>query len=247
MSTARIRAIASCLPERVVTNEELAERLQLADPDEIFRNTGIRERRAVAEGECASDLATRAARKLLDSGAVRPEDVEFVLFCSQTPDYYLPTTACLIQDRLGLPKTVGASDIAQGCSGYVMGLAFMKGLIESGQIRGGLLLTGDSITRFANPRDRSVATLFGDAGTATFLSSDGPGGLLGVTVFGSDGKGGPSLMIPAGGSRLPRSAETGVEHTDASGNIRSQNDLYMDGKEIFASRSASFRKPSRLY
>ena len=228
-----LRAVASHLPERVVTNEELAERLGIADPEEIFRNTGIRERRVAAEGECASDLATAAAKKLFDSGAARPEEIDFILFCTQTPDYYLPTTACLIQERLGLPREAGATDIAQGCAGYVIGLSLIKGLIESGQSRGALLLTGDAITKLTNPRDRSVATLFGDGGTATFLSSSGAGGRLGVTIFGTDGRGAPALITPAGAARKPRTAETARERTDAAGNPRSEDNLYMDGKEIF--------------
>lgn len=234
MSTDRwatIAAIRSQLPARVVTNAELAVDVGWT-AEEIFAKTGIAQRHVAGPDECVSDLATTAAEKLLrDTGADRSR-VDFLILCTQTPDHLLPATACLVHARLGLGAQCAAFDINQGCSGYLYSLGLASALIRSGMAAQGLVLTGDTYTKFINPRDRSVRTLFGDAATATLVrAADWPG--LDHFVLGTDGSGARNLIIPAGGTRLPRSADTARATTDPSGNTRSSDDLFMNGTQIF--------------
>ncbi len=252
---AAIRALAYHLPEHELTNETLEQESPGLPAAKIAEKTGILTRHIAAPDECASDLAVRAAQKLFASGACTPDDVDYLLFCTQCPDYFLPTTACLIQERLGLPMTCGALDFNLGCSGFVYGLSLAKGLIESGQARNVLLLTGDTYSKFINPHDRSVRTLFGDAASATLIQgvksdadqtgetghtapldvfSDVPAEemFIGPFVMGTDGRGGKNLIVPAGGLRKRGDANAPLEE-DAGGNRRSANNLYMNGPEIF--------------
>ena len=237
-----IRAIASYLPERAVTNDELAAEFADWDPQTAYAKTGVRSRRVVAPGECASDLAYQAAEKLLASADIGREAIDYLILCTQSPDYFLPTTACLLQHRLHLRTEVGAIDVNQGCSGFVYGLGLACGLIESGQARNVLLLTADTYTRFLNARDRSVRTVFGDGAAAVLVApADGERRLIGPFVYGTDGTGAGNLIVPAGGLRTPRDAATEVERQDAYGNVRAASNLYMNGAEIM--RFALLRVP----
>ena len=229
-----VSAIDYYLPEPVVTTADLAAEFPEWSVGKIDEKTGIRERHVAAAGECASDLAAKAAEKLFNAGACRPEEVDFVLLCTQTPDHFLPTTACLLQDRLGIPCTAGALDFNLGCSGYVYGLGLAEGLISSGQASRVLLLTSDTYSKFLHPRDRSVRTIFGDAAAATLLSAQASAApSIGPFVYGTDGSGGSNLIVPAGGMRCPRTAETAVSSADQAGNERSRDNLFMNGAEIF--------------
>lgn len=224
---AAVRAIEYHLPERILTNEELASDFPGWSPEKIADKTGIQERRIAAPQECASDLAEAAARKLFSSGACRPEEIDFILLCTQSPDYLLPTTACILQDRLGLPTSSGSLDYNLGCSGFVYGLSLAKGLIETGQAANVLLLTAETYSKFLHPEDRSVRPLFGDAAAATLVQArpEAPeDGMpwIGPFVFGTDGKGKDNLILPAGGARNTKTAQ-GL----------SPDHLYMNGPEIF--------------
>ena len=159
---AALKAIASYLPAGTLTNEELAQELGGWDAPRILEKTGIAVRHIAAANECASDLGVGAAKRLFDKGACAPADIDFLLFCTQGPDYFLPTTACLVQDRLGLRLDCGALDFNQGCSGFVYGLSLAKSLIETGQVANVLLITAETYSKFINRRDRSVRTIFGD-------------------------------------------------------------------------------------
>ena len=230
---AAITAIETYLPEQRLTNEDLAAQFEGWTPEKIIAKTGIRERRVAAADQCSSDLAVQAAERLFASGRCRPEEIDYILFCTQTPDHLLPSTACLVQQRLGLETVTGAVDVNQGCSGFVYGLGLARGLVETGQARCILLLTADTYSKLLHPGDRSVRTLFGDAGAATVVRAvehDGP--LLGPFVYGSDGKGAPHLIVPAGGMRLPYREDAAVE-TDKRGNTRTANNLFMDGGEVY--------------
>jgi 3-oxoacyl-[acyl-carrier-protein] synthase-3 len=229
---AGIGAIRSYLPERVVTNEELSEAIGWT-PDEILAKTGIAARRVAAPDECVSDLATAAAERLLADLDLDRDSVEFLILCTQTPDHFLPTTACLVQERLGLCTDCAAFDVNQGCSGYLYSLGIASGFIRSRMFSRGMVITADTYSKLLHPQDRSVRTLFGDAAAATWImAGDVPG--LEHFVFGTDGRGAQNLIVPAGGARLPRSAATGRAATDSSGNRRSQDNLFMNGPEIFA-------------
>lgn len=233
---ARIAAIATYVPDRVLTNEELAEQFPDWPAEKILAKTGIRERRIAAEGETALDLGCAAAARLLDSGACTREEVDFVILCTQAPDYVLPTSACLLQDRLGLPTGIGALDVNLGCSGFVYGLSLAGGLIASGAARNVLLITADTYSKYINHRDKSVRTLFGDGAAATLITpADGsPESGIGPFVFGTDGSGAHDLIVEAGAFRLPCNLDTAVEAEDGSGNVRSRQNLYMNGAAVMA-------------
>ena len=231
---AAIRAIEYYLPEKAVTTEQLSAEFPEWPVQKIDEKTGIQVRHIAGEDECSSDLGVAAARKLFESGSCAPQDIDYVLFCTQSPDYFLPTTACLIQDRLGIPVSAGALDFNLGCSGFVYGLGLAQGLIESGQATRLLLITAETYSKFIHPRDRSVRTIFGDAAAATLVTAvDAEDALIGPFVFGTDGRGANNLIVPAGGLRRARSTETAREVTDDSGCVRSQDHLFMDGAEIF--------------
>ena len=231
---ASIAAIEYFLPKKTVSTADLSAEFPDWSVEKIDSKTGIRDRHVVDSEECSSDLAFAAAKKLFESGACRPEQIDFILLCTQSPDYFLPTTACLLQDRLGIPTTAGALDFNLGCSGFVYGLGLAEGLIASGQASKVLLLTAETYSKFLNPQDRSVRTIFGDAAAATLVSAvDVPAPLIGPFVYGTDGRGGPNLIVPAGGMRKPRTAESAIAAEVEGGNIRSQDNLYMNGAEIF--------------
>lgn len=231
---ARIAALGSYLPVQVLSNDTLAALYPEWPADKILAKTGIHERHIAAADETAGDLALAAAQQLFAQGAYRPEQVDFLILCTQAPDYVLPTTACVLQHKLGLPRSAGALDINLGCSGFVYGLSLAKGLIETGSAHRVLLLTADTYSKYIHPLDKSVRTLFGDGAAATLVCRAEPGeaGSIGPFVFGTDGGGADKLIVEAGGFRQPANADTAVEHTDASGNVRSRGHLYMDGADV---------------
>ena len=232
---AAIAAIEYHLPEAVLTTADLAAQYPEWSSEKIDKKIGIQCRHIAGQDECSSDLAFAAARKLFDSGACRPESIDYLLLCTQSPDYFLPTTACLLQDRLGLPTTAGALDFNLGCSGYVYGLGLAEGLISSGQASRVLLLTAETYSKFVHPRDKSVRSIFGDGAAATLLTaSNSASPLIGPFVYGTDGSGGPNLIVPTGGMRRERSRQEPEPVEDKSGNFRTEDHLYMHGGEIFA-------------
>ena len=225
MNHASVGPIAIHLPETVEDNASLAAEFPDWDMDQIYAKTGIRARRIAAPGECASDLGVAAAEKLFRDHNISPSTIDFLLFCTQTPDYPLPTTACLMQDRLGLPTSVGALDINLGCSGFVYGLSLADGLIRSGTAGRVLLITAETYSKYIDPTDRSLRTIFGDGAAATLVeASDEPS--LGSFVFGTDGRGGNILMVTEGGAR-PESLALKPRKRK-----RWPSSLYMDGPEL---------------
>jgi 3-oxoacyl-[acyl-carrier-protein] synthase-3 len=233
--TARLKDIAVYLPEAVLGNDELAQLYPEWPAEKILEKTGIRERRIAGEYQTAGDMAYEAARNLFAQGQITATDVDFIILCTQAPEYVLPTTACILQDRLGISRQVGALDINLGCSGFVYGLSLAKGLIETGAARCVLLLTADTYSKYIHPLDKSVRTLFGDAAAATaIVASDIEDEAIGPFVFGTDGSGAKNLIVEAGMYRVPKSCETSIERTDLSGNVRSRDNLYMNGAEVMA-------------
>ncbi len=232
MSSSRVEKIVYYLPERILTNEELAGLYPGWTADKIFDKTGIRTRHVSADGETAGDLAEQAAKQLFSEYGIDPLSINFILLATQSPDYFLPTTACMLQSRLGIPTTAGALDFNLGCSGFVYGLAVAKGLIASGVASKILFITADTYSKYVHPMDKSARTIFGDGAAATLIgASDAEN--IGQFVLGTDGRGYDKLIVPAGGMRMACSDSTSAEQTDESGNIRSQNNLFMDGMEIF--------------
>ncbi len=231
---AAVRAVKSFLPAGELTNDQLAEEFGAWHGNQIFEKTGVSVRHVSGPDECASDLGVEAAKRLFANGAYSPEEIDFLIFCTQSPDYFTPTTACVMQDRLGLRTDSGAIDINQGCSGYIYGLALAKSLVEAGTAENVLLITADTYTKFINRRDRSLLTLFGDGAAATLIgSTPAERELIGPFVLGTDGRGANQIIVKAGGLRCPPTAATAVEREDASGNWRSEQNLFMDGADVF--------------
>ena len=226
--------ISYYLPPTSLSNEELEK--NYASPSwtaaKIYRKTGIKSRH-VAKGELASDLAVASARKLFAEYKIFPSDIDFVILCTQSPDYYLPTTACIVQDKLGIPTTAGAFDYNLGCSGYIYGLAAAKGLLSATIAKNILLITAETYTKHIHHLDRSTRTVFGDGASATLLTPEDIS-LIGQFVFGTDGDGAKNLIVPSGAMAMPRTNKTAEENEDISGNIRSLDNLYMNGPEIYA-------------
>lgn len=232
---AAIKAIKSFLPEGKLTNEQLAEEFGDWHAGQILSKTGVSVRGVAGANETASDLGVAAGKRLFESGACAPEEIDFLLFCTQSPDYFTPTSACVMQDRLGLKTSCGAIDFNQGCSGYVYGLALAKSLIEAGTASRVLLVTADTYTKFINRRDRSIRTLFGDGAAATLVTSvDAESEMIGPLVLGTDGRGANEIIVPAGGLRCPPTADTAIEKEDDAGNWRSAENLYMNGADVFS-------------
>ena len=218
---AYIKSITYYLPERVEKNQN--ERLR--------KKTGIEYRHVVDKNETSADMAVNAAEKLFEKCSRK--SVDYVLFCSQSPDYYLPTTACILQDRLGLSKYCGALDYNHGCTGYIYGLGLAKGLIESGQANNVLLLTAETYSKYINPKDNAVLPLFGDAATASLISAKETNkeGIYGFK-YGTDGTGFEKLIVPMGGARKPYHNTEIETITDKYGNVRTNQNLFMDGGAI---------------
>lgn len=202
---AAILGIESYLPEGVTTNADLAQRFPDWSVDRIAQKTGIAQRHIASADECASDLAYEAARRLFATTGSSPDEIDYVLLCTQSPDFVLPTTACLLQHRLGIPKDAGALDFNLGCSGYIYGLGLAQGLIATGQARRILLLTAETYTKYLDPEDRSCITIFGDGAAATLVGAmpDAGSPHRVVYVYGTDGAGGDHLIVRAGAARQP--------------------------------------------
>jgi len=232
---ARILGVEYHLPEKIETNEDLAKENPEWQMTKINAKSGIRARRIAAEDETASDLGYQAARKLLDREIVDVDTIDFLLLCTQCPDHYLPSAACTLQHRLGLGKHTGALDFNLGCSGYVYGLYMAKNFVQSGSMRNVLLITADTYTKYINPKDRTVRTLFGDGAAATLIGADGNGrGIIDEFILGTDGAGTNDLIVPSGCLRVPQSDETSQEFTDTSGCVRSRDNLFMDGHAVYS-------------
>ena len=230
---ATIESISYFLPNTALDNDRLAREWTSWTADKIEAKTGVRTRHIASEDECASDLAVKAAQQLFAKGACNPSEIDFLLLCTQSPDYFLPTTACLLQSRLGLPQSCGALDFNLGCSGFIYGLGLAKGLIESGQVRNVLLITAETYSKFLHPQDRSVRAIFGDGAAATLVRGvETDESLLGPFVYGTDGTGGENLIVPTGGLRRATVSDPDVME-DSDGNKRTINNLYMNGPEIF--------------
>ena len=227
---AYIKAISYYLPEKILTNEELVADFPEWSVEKVASKIGIRKRHTVKEDECASDLAVCAAEKLFTEHKIDKSEVDFILLCTQSPDYFLPTTACLLQDRLGLPTSIGALDFNLGCSGWVYGLSLAKGLIIGGIAKNVLLITAETYSRHLHPKDKGNRTIFGDASAATLISTDGFAS-IGNFSLGTDGRGGDNLIVRTGALR--NSEKANDLYFDESNNPKSSDYLFMNGTEIF--------------
>lgn len=234
MITSTIKSIAYSLPTDVVTEKDLEERFGSKALKSITKMSGIRNRRVVARGQCASDLAYAASMRLIKHSGIDPATIDLLIFASQTPDYRIPATSSVLHGRLNLSEKCCTFDINQACSSFIHSLQVAHSMIVAGTARRALVLNGDAISTIINPMDRGLATLHGDAATATlFEQSDMKTGGLEFVEAGTDGTKYDRLLVPAGGARMPSNSETRVETADDDGCIRNLEQLYMDGPAVF--------------
>ena len=226
---AYIKDISYYLPKQILTNEQLAERFPEWSAEKVAGKVGITERHIAADNETATDMAQKAAEQLFAQG-VDKNQVDFVLLCTQSPDYFLPSSACILQDKLGLSKDCGAFDFNLGCSGYEYGLAVAKGLIVAGIAQNILLLTAETYTKYIHPQDKGNMTIFGDGASATLVSTQGFAE-IGEVVLGTDGSGAENLIVRSLAAR--NKALMNNAQSDEDGNIVSGDHLYMHGGNVF--------------
>lgn len=227
---AYIKAISYYLPERVVTNEELVSEFPEWSVDKVAQKVGVYARHLAAPDETAGDMAEKAARKLFAEYGIDPSEIDFVMLCTQSPDYFLPSTACILQDRLGIPTTAGAFDYNLGCSGCIYGMAMAKGLIAAGIAKNILLLTAETYNKYLHPQDKSNRSIFGDGAAACLISTEGFAE-IGEFVLGTDGSGADNLIVKTGASRMKTATGKFVE--DEEGHLWHDDYLYMNGSAIF--------------
>ena len=224
-----IKNIAYYLPKQVLTNEQIAQAFPEWSAEKVANKVGITERHIAADEETATDMAFQAAENLFAQGVDR-NAVDFIILCTQSPDYFLPSSACILQDRLGLSKKCGAFDFNLGCSGYEYGLAIAKGLIVADIAKNILLLTAETYTKYLHEQDKGNRTIFGDGASATLVSTEGFAE-IGEVVVGTDGSGAENLIVRSLGARhkLPLMDE----HIDEEGTMVSGDHLYMHGGNVF--------------
>jgi 3-oxoacyl-[acyl-carrier-protein] synthase-3 len=209
------------VPDRVVTNDEIAAAVDTTD-EWIRERTGIRERRVAADGEAMTDIALPAARRALEQAGIAPADIDYLVVATVTPDKMFPTTSALLADQLGMPQAA-AYDLLAGCTGFMYALAQAYGMVASGLSEKALVVGGDVLSKIVDWTDRSTCVLFGDGAGAVVIERVDAGGFLGFEL-GADGGGGKYLELPAGGSRLPATAETVAQH---------RHFVTMNGREVF--------------
>lgn len=236
MGLAKLCAVSYWLPENKITNEDINHEHPEWSADKISAKTGIFERR-IASDISIADMAYNASIKLFDEYQIDRSIIDFILLCTQSPDYFLPTTACIVQNKLGLSTSIGALDFNLGCSGFIYGLGLAKGLILSGSAKNILLITAETYSKFIHPDDKSNKTIFGDAAAATLISSELKGFEIGSFVYGTDGSGADNLIVKNGA--LYKNANATDIRSDENEFLRNDNYLYMNGQEIFRFTSAN--------
>ena len=236
MSKAFLQAISYYFPEQSLSNEKLSEMHPEWSVDKISTKTGIYNRYQSASDETAGDMAVKAAEKLIEEYHIDKNEIDFVMLCTQSPDYFLPTTACIIQDKLGLNKNCGALDFNLGCSGFIYGLGLAKGLIASDQATNVLFITSETYTKHIHPLDKSNKTIFGDGAAACLISSNNKTDFWNAELmkftYATDGSGFENLIIKNGAmkNRVFGNAKDVIEENVF---VRNDDYLFMDGKAIF--------------
>lgn len=224
-----LKAIEYVYPKQKITNDDLSVQFPDYDFSKFEEKVGIKNRYWVQEHETAFDLAKEACNKLFKK--IDKEDVDYILYCTQSPEYFLPTTACILQNHLGLKNNIGALDFNLGCSGFAYGISLAKGLINSGQAKNVLLVTAETYSKYLHPNDRSNRAIFGDAAAATLITFSEEEN-IGEFLFGTDGSGFDKLIVKNGCSRFPYNTQA-EEIIYGTENVYTDNHLYMNGPEVF--------------
>lgn len=225
MPYAQIGPIAVHFPSQIETSKVWEAEHPEWHVKELLEKTGIECRYIADPDQTASDLAYKACQKLFSEHRIDPASIDYLMLCTQSPDYPLPTTACLLQDRLGMRTNTGALDFNLGCSGFVYGLGLAEGLIASGQCKRILLVTAETYTKYVDQDDRALRPIFSDAAAATLIEASSTPSLLGFE-FGTDGKGADTLIVGDGGARP---AEQAIQPKRRR---RWNSRLYMDGQSL---------------
>ena len=225
-----IKGISYYLPERVVTNEELLREFPEWSVDKVAAKVGVNSRHLAATDETAGDMAEKAAHKLFEEYCIDPKSIDFVMLCTQSPDHFLPSTACILQNRLGIPTSAGAFDYNLGCSGCVYGLAMAKSFVDSGLAKNVLVLTAETYQKYLHPSDKSNRSIFGDGAAACIVSTKGFAE-IGEFSLGTDGSGADHLIVKTGAARCKQA--TGKVVVDEDGHECFDDYLYMNGSAVF--------------
>lgn len=226
-----IKGVAACVPKVVEYNKDIYAKW--GDYGQFFSTTGIEQKRRASEDICSSDLSIAAAEKLIAELHWNKSEIDAIVFVTQTPDYILPATSTIIQEKLGLGEHCYTLDISLGCSGWVYGLSVIAALLQNGTMRKGLLLTGDTILKICSIDDKSTYPLFGDAGTVTAIEYDGDETGM-KFCLGSDGSGYKSIIIRDGGYRTPMSENSLIQEIQGDGIVRNRLCLELDGMSVFS-------------
>lgn len=228
----QIAGLAACVPSKIEENKALSLFSAEADYEKFVTTTGIERRHVASNDICSSDLCYEAAEKLIAELGWDKKEIECLIFVSQTPDYILPATSCILQNRLGLSKDCMALDVSLGCSGWVYGMSVLSSIISSGSITKGLLLAGDTVTKTKSPLDKSTYPLFGDAGTATAIEHKKDSEGI-KSYLCTDGGNYDVIMIEDGGYRNPTTPDSLIVRTNEDGTIRNRLQSYLDGTSVF--------------
>lgn len=228
-----ISGLAAAVPKKTIDNYNYIEHFDAEAVKDLVDKVGIKQRRFAPEGMCASDLCFAAATQLIEDMKINKSEIDLLIFISQTPDYRMPATSIVLQEKLGLGKHVAAFDISLGCSAFVYGLSVVYALMQTGGFRKALLLDGETRSRIYSPKDRKTAFLFGDGGVAAIIENDEKYGVSHFSLN-SDGSLSDLIKVDAGGYRNPTTIETLTEKiVDEFGNIRSDEHGYMNGPDVF--------------
>ncbi len=229
----QISNISIYLPKSRLTNAMLQAEFPDLKIKELTRLTGVFSRGIAAENETSVDMAVQAAEKLFSENEISKSAIDFVIFCSAGGDYITPASACIIQDKLGLPQQCGVFDFNQGCTGYIYGLSLADSLIKAGNASRILLLTSETITKTIHPKDKANRAIFGDAATASLIQISSGKSKMGKFVFGTDGSRFDQIIIKQGRERFPLPQFAEADFLDDFGNVRNHANFYMNGSEVF--------------
>jgi 3-oxoacyl-[acyl-carrier-protein] synthase-3 len=233
LANVQITNISYYLPEKIVTNSELATQNPSWEMSSVEQKAGVYSRHIAAPNETAFDLALHATKKLFQENDQLESQIDGIIFCTQSPDYIMPSNSHLLHAALDLKDNVLAFDYNLACSGYIYGLALASSLIQSRLASTILLVTADTYSKHINPKDRSARVLFGDGAAVSVISANDHSQILAIELC-THGKEYSKFYIPAGGMRLPCSAETKVEHTDRAQNVRTKEQIHMDGLGVWS-------------
>lgn len=231
---AAIEAIGHVVPDNEITNDDLARSNPEWDMGKVAERAGVIARRNVVPGETAFDLSVRACAALVESSGRALDGIDAIVYCTHAPDYVIPGNAHLLHRHLDLGDEVMAFDYTLTCSGYVYGLAFAEAFVRAGMASDVLLVNAETMTQRVNPRDRPLKTLIGDGAAATRIRTANGGGRIVASKLCSRGRSFEGIYVPGGGARYPSNEETRREETDREGNVRSFDDMRMNGRAVWS-------------